>query len=408
MNDVTAEIFKSTAHGEVQAPTSKSMAHRYLICAALANGTSRIKGVTFSQDVLATLDCLKTLGAKIQMCEDEVVLTAPESLCLQSEETFFCRESGSTLRFVLPLLLLSGKRQTLTGSERLLERPLEVYEEICKSSLLTFEKNADGIAVCGKLNAGEYFVKGDVSSQFITGLMFALCALKGKSKIHIIPPFESASYVNMTISALTDFGAQIDIEDELTICIDGTHRLIPREITVEGDYSGAAFLDALTLLGGNVKVNGLRSDSLQGDMIYKKYFTLLDYGSPRLDVSDCPDLAPILMAVAAAKHGALLKGTRRLKIKESDRGLVMTKELSKFGADIELFENEIVIHKAKLHSPKEALCGHNDHRIVMSLAVLGTLYGCKIDDSQAVDKSFPDFFEKLKQLGVEVKIYDDK
>lgn len=408
MNNVTAEIFKSTTHGETIAPTSKSMAHRYLICAALSSGTSHIKGITFSQDVLATLDCLKTLGAKINVCENEVTLTAPENLCLKSEETFFCRESGSTLRFILPLLLLSDKRQTLTGSERLLERPLEVYENICKNNLLTFEKSESGIAVCGKLKAGEYFVKGDVSSQFITGLMFALCALGGKSKIHIIPPFESASYVNMTISALTDFGAQIDIEDELTICIDGTKKLASREIAVEGDYSGAAFLDALTLLGGDVKVNGLRSDSLQGDMIYKKYFTLLDYGSPRLDVSDCPDLAPILMAVAAAKHGALLKGTRRLKIKESDRGLAMAQELSKFGADIELFENEIVIHKAKLHRPEETLSGHNDHRIVMSLAVLGTLYGCKIDDAQSVDKSFPNFFETLKQLGVEVKIYDDK
>lgn len=408
MNNVTAEIFKSTAHGEVQAPTSKSMAHRYLICAALANGTSRIKGVTFSQDVLATLDCLKALGAKIQVSGDEVTLTALKSLCLQSEETFFCRESGSTLRFILPLLLLSDVKQTLSGSERLLERPQDVYEKLCMENGLMFKKSKEGITVCGKLKAGEYFVKGDVSSQFITGLMFALCAADGKSKIHIIPPFESASYVNMTIASLTDFGAQIDIENDLTICIDGTIRLNPREITVEGDYSGSAFLDALTLLGGDVKVGGLRSDSLQGDMIYKKYFTLLDYGSPCLDVSDCPDLAPILMAVAAAKHGATLLGTRRLKIKESDRGQVMAQELSKFGADIKLFENEIVIHKAKLHQPSETLLGHNDHRIVMSLAVLGTLYGCKIDGAQAVDKSFPDFFEKIKQLGVEVIVNDDK
>lgn len=404
---MTAEIFKSKAHGETQAPTSKSMAHRYLICAALSEGVSRIKGVTYSEDVLATIDCLKTLGAKIETDNDEVVVTPPESLEMKTEETFYCRESGSTLRFILPLLLLSEKKQYITGSQRLLERPLDVYSELCEKHGLLFEKEDGRIAVCGKIKAGEYYIRGDVSSQFITGLMFALSTMEEKSKIHIIPPFESASYINMTVSALCDFGAEVDIEDDLTLCVGGS-RLQGRDITVEGDYSGAAFLDALTVLGGNVRVTNLRQDSLQGDMIYKKYFALLDYGSPRLDVSDCPDLAPILMAVAAAKHGATLLGTKRLKIKESDRGSAMTQELSKFGADIEQGENSITVHKAKLHEPNEILNGHNDHRIVMALAVLGTLYGCKISDAQAVSKSFPDFFKTIAQLGVEVNLNDDK
>lgn len=401
-----AQIKKSKAHGTVKAPTSKSMAHRLLICAALSKGKSVISGVTFSQDILATIECLEKLGAKFETAGDVVTVFGTENPIMQTSEVFDCRESGSTLRFLIPLLLLSDKPQTLCGKGRLMSRSLEVYEDICKKNGLVFENDGQ-IHLCGKLKSGFYAVRGDISSQFITGLLFALCLCEGESRVQIIPPFESASYINMTLSALEKFGVEVFVEDELTLVIGGNQRYFPQCLEVEGDYSGAAFLDALGSVGGDVTVTGLDSESLQGDRIYKKYFTLLSYGSPNLDVSDCPDLAPILMTLACAQNGAKLKGTRRLKIKESDRGVVMARELRKFGADIEVLENEIIVHKAKLHCPNELLCGHNDHRIVMSLAVLCCLYGGTIDDAQAVSKSFPDFFETLKKLSVEVEINDD-
>lgn len=401
-----AEINKSTANGSVYAPTSKSMAHRLLICAALSKGESVVKGITFSQDILATLDCLKTMGASFEINNDTVRINGLDSVLMTAEKEFFCRESGSTLRFFVPLLLLSDKKQTFHGEGRLMSRPMEVYETICRQNGLLFEQG-EVLTVCGKLEAGDFCVKGNISSQFITGLLFALSCLPNDSRLHILPPFESASYVNMTLSAMEEFGIEISVEDDLTLFIKGGQKYKNRVITVEGDYSGSAFLDAFNLLGGKVETKGLNENSLQGDMIYKKYFTLLDYGSPILDVSDCPDLAPVLMTLAAARNGAKFTGTRRLKIKESDRGVVMAQELSKFGSDIEVFENEIVVHKSKLHPPKELLCGHNDHRIVMSLAVLCSVYGGKIDDAQAIAKSFPNFFETIKQLGVEVKLYDD-
>ncbi len=401
-----AKIEKSTANGSVYAPSSKSMAHRLLICAALTDGESTINKVTFSEDILATLDCLKTMGAKFEITEDTVKIQGLKSVFMTEENDFYCRESGSTLRFFVPLLLLSNQKQTLHGAGRLMQRPMEVYETLCKEQNLLFSQG-ETLTVCGSLKAGDYYIKGDISSQFITGLLFALSCMNDDSRIHILPPFESASYVGMTIASMKEFGVEVCEEDDLTFFIKGGQKYQSRTIDVEGDYSGSAFLDAFNFIGGKVETLGLNENSLQGDMIYKKYFTLLDYGTPNLDVSDCPDLAPILMTLAAERNGAKLLGTKRLKIKESDRGVVMAQELSKFGADIELFENEIVVHKSTLSSPKELLCGHNDHRIVMSLAVLSSVYGGEITDAQAVAKSFPNFFEIIKQLGVEVNINDD-
>ena len=400
-----AEMQKSTALGVVKAPTSKSIAHRLLICAALADGVSTVRDVTFCEDILATMDCLKTMGAKFELDGNDITVTGMHSPVMESEKSFYCRESGSTLRFIIPLLLLSDKKQTLSGAQRLMERPLSVYEDICKEKGLLFDKDKS-LTVCGKLTGGDYYVNGSVSSQFITGLLFALSMCKEDSRLHIIAPFESASYVNMTLSAMDMFSVETEIEDDLTIFIKGGQKYKPQDISTEGDYSGSAFLDAFNLIGGDVRVEGLNENSLQGDRIYRKYYDLLSYGSPRLDVTDCPDLAPILMTLAACKNGAKLIGTRRLKIKESDRGAVMAQELSKFGADIVLGENEITVHKAKLHTPTELLLGHNDHRVVMSLAVIASIYGGIIDEAQAVTKSFPDFFEKIKHLGVEVKLHD--
>ena len=392
-------INKCEPKGTIEAPPSKSMAHRLLISAGLANGRSVVHSVALSQDILATIDCLKALGAGITIDGNTVTIDGigkPQT----ASETLKCRESGSTLRFFLPLCMLSENEKTLCGSETLLHRPLSIYEDICKAHGIKFLKKSNQITVGGKLTPGEYTVQGNISSQFITGLMFALPLLNGDSKINIIPPIESMSYIKMTIDALRTFGVTVDIFNENTLIIKGNQQYKPQEVFVEGDYSNSAFFSAMNYLGGNVNITGLKKDSLQGDKVYEQLFALLKNGAPKIDISDCPDLGPILMALAAAKNGATFVGTKRLKIKESDRRAAMAEELKKFGVTVTVEENQITVTPENFLKPSEVLYGHNDHRIVMALSVLLLLVGGSIDGAQAVNKSMPDFFNKLAELGV--------
>ncbi len=401
-----AEIKKSTAHGVVNAPTSKSMAHRLLISATLAEGTSIISGVTPSTDIMATLDCLRALGAKIENDGDRYTVHGCDILNSKPSDTLFCRESGSTLRFIIPVAALSGENVTLSGAERLLERPLGIYEDIFSERGLKLEREANLVKLRGPLPSGIYTVNGNVSSQFISGLLFALPKADGDSTIKIISPFESRSYIDLTLSVLRKFGIKIYFDDEFTIRIPGNQRYIPGEFTVEGDYSGSAFLDALNLLGADIHVLGLDPNSLQGDRAYLDFYPMIKEGTPRINISNCPDLAPILFTLAAYFNGAVFEGTSRLKIKESDRAAVMAEELRKFGADIEVLPDSVIIKKAELHAPKEMILGHNDHRVVMSLAVLLSVFGGKINDAEAVEKSYPNFFSDIKKAAIEVNLYE--
>lgn len=400
------EIEKSAARGRVYAPPSKSMAHRLLIAAAMCEGESEIVGISSCEDVLATIDCLGTLGAKIEYEGDSVRIFGIDFLSAKARENLACRESGSTLRFFIPLLWLSGNEARLVGSEKLLSRPQSVYEEIAIERGLLFKQAGDSITVKGTLKSGEYRVRGDVSSQFITGLLFALSLLQNDSRIVITTALESRSYIDLTISAMAEFGVMAIWENESTLYIKGAQKYKAGRVSVEGDYSGSAFTDAFNYIGGEVEVLGLKTDSMQGDRVYKTLFSLLDEGCPEINIEDCPDLAPILFTLAAMKNGAIFTGTRRLKIKESDRAEVMREELSKFGADISVMENMVRISPAKLHTPGEILFGHNDHRIVMSLAVISSVYGGVIDGCEAVRKSYPDFFSDIKKLGIKFKTYE--
>ena len=401
-----AIIRPSVLSGEIKAPPSKSMAHRLLISAGLADGKSIIKNVDFSEDILATLDCLSTMGAKIEREESIVTITGTTPF-ISAEKEFSARESGSTLRFFIPLLLLSKREQTFTGYGRLMERPMSVYEEICNEKGLLFSQQDGKIKLCGKLSAGNFTVKGDISSQFVSGLLFALPFCEEDSTIELIPPVESRSYINMTIDAMKSFGVNAEWKNETEIYIKGKQQYKSQTLTVEGDYSNAAFIEAFNLLGSDVEVKNLNENSLQGDKIYREYFAALSGGNAELDVSNCPDLAPVLMSVAAMKNGATLTGTRRLKIKESDRAAVMKEELSKFGADITVNENSVVIRKADLYTPKEKLFSHNDHRVAMALSVISSTYGGTITEAECVKKSYPSFFEEMKKLGLEVTLCDD-
>ncbi len=397
-----ATIEKGTAYGRVEAPPSKSVSHRYLICGALSFG-SVIENVAFSEDIKATLNCLGALGAEYEINGSTVKTggISPDKAVKCAE--LFCNESGSTLRFLIPLCLLFGQKITLKGTERLMSRSLAVYKEMCLSQGIEFTEDKESVTVCGKLTAGKYSVRGDVSSQFISGLMFALPLLGSDSIIDITGALESGSYLGMTVKALAEFGVRISRTDEHTIFIKGNQTYKPRTLRVEGDYSNAAFFEAFNSVGGNVAVAGLKKDTSQGDAVYRKLFGKLVRGCPEIDISDCPDLAPVLMAVAAANNGVKLIGTHRLKIKESDRGAAMAEELAKFGCNTEVWENEITVHPRALKTPELPLSGHNDHRIVMALSLLCSITGGSIYGAEAVNKSFPDYFRKLSSLGIKVE-----
>ena len=387
----------STPSGIIKAPPSKSMAHRLLICAGLANGVSRVTGIAPSEDVSATIDCLAALGAKIAL-ENGVATVRGTDPRKMTDAFLPCRESGSTLRFFLPLCLLAGGTATLTGSEKLLSRPLSVYETLAKEKGFSLEKSGTAVRVSGKLVPGDYVIRGDVSSQFVSGLLFALPLLDGDSVIRLLPPIESGSYIDMTLAALAAFGVKADRTDETTIKIPGGQTYSPRDVTVEGDWSNAA-----PFLSLGVPVTGLSPDSLQGDRRVAGQLAELDRGFAEIDLSDCPDLAPVLFAHAALRHGGRFSGTRRLAIKESDRGRAMKTELAKCGVAVEVSENEITVG-AGAKKPTEPLAGHNDHRIVMAAAVLLSRLGGTVEGIEAVAKSYPDFFSQLQSVNIKVEI----
>ena len=397
-----AEFMPCTLAGDISAPPSKSMAHRYLIGAALSGQVCTLTGVDFSQDILASMDCLRALGAKVY-ADGDAVTVDPAGFMQAENPVLECRESGSTLRFFIPLALCMGKPVTLRGSARLMERPLSVYEDLCRENGFVFEKSGESITVCGRLTSGAYTLRGDISSQFITGLIFALVHLNGEASIRILPPFESRSYIDLTLSALRAFGADAAFADDHNIIIKPStlHAYCGR---IEGDWSNAAFLDAFDLMGGDVKVYNLAPDSLQGDRVYREYFEKIEAGTPTLDISDCPDLGPILFAMAAMKNGAVFTGTDRLKAKESDRGAAMHEELSKLGGGLIFGDNVITVPRQTLQNKGVLLNGHNDHRIVMAMSVILSRTGGAIDGAQAVSKSYPGFFEDIKSLGAEVEV----
>lgn len=392
--------------GRIKAPPSKSVAHRLLICAALSSGVSVIRGISDCEDVAATLDCMAALGIKSERVGDDVTVWGKDPREIKPTGTLPCRESGSTLRFFIPIALISGRCAMLSGAPSLLSRPMTVYENMCAQMGYAFISDGKSIAVKGPLKSGEYSVVGNVSSQFISGLLFALPTLSRDSRIRITPPIESRSYIDLTVDALSKFGVKVIWEDEHTLYIRGGQKYLPTELSVEGDFSGAAFPDALNLFDGEVEIDGLNPESIQGDKVYKRYYEQLLRGVPTIHIGNCPDLGPILFAVAAAKHGGIFSGTRRLKIKESDRAEAMATELRKFGTAVTVSEDRVVIFPADFHKPTEPLYGHNDHRIVMSLAILLSVVGGEIIGAEAVKKSYPDFFAHLSSLGIGVEIYD--
>lgn len=396
------KILPSKTSGEVSAPPSKSFAHRYLIGSVLSRGKCVIKNIADSDDISATLSCIEQLGGSVTK-DGNIVTVIPTNEKQIENAVFDCKESGSTLRFFIPVVLATGaKNCTFLGSERLLARGIKEYEKLFENSDVKIKSDEKAIEVNGTLSAGNYEISGEVSSQYTTGMLFALSVLDGKSTLKITGNAESRAYVDMTIKVLKDFGADITETEKNFFEINGKGRLSPGEFTVEGDWSNAAFLIALSRLLGTINVSGLNENSVQGDRFSSVAFDALDGENAEIDLKDCPDLAPILFSYAAYKNGGKFINTRRLRVKESDRANVMAEELKKFGANVKVYENSVEIEKTQLKPPIVPLCGHNDHRIVMALSVLAAVFGAEIDGAEAVNKSYPDFFRVIKKAGVNV------
>ena len=393
-------IRPSAARGVIAAPPSKSMAHRLLICAGLSGGESVVRGLSCSKDVEATIACLRALGAEVTLDGDTAVVRGVDLRGGGKSGELFCNESGSTLRFFIPLCLIDGAQRTLRGSDYLFTRPLSVYEHIAVQQGIVFQRSRNSLTVRGRLTGGVYEAPGDVSSQFITGLLFALPLLDTDSEIRLIPPVESRSYLNLTVDAMRAFGVVIEAQGDV-FRIRGNQRYRATDVTVEGDYSNAAFFEALNYAGSQVTVTGLNERSLQGDRVYKILFEKIKRQQGAIDIADCPDLGPVLFAVAALCGGGEFTGTRRLRYKESDRAAAMRDELAKFGVTVTVGENMVGV-SGSVHEPDAVLCGHGDHRIVMALSVLASAVGGEIDGAEAVQKSFPDYFDRMIEAGVNV------
>lgn len=411
------KISPSSCSGSVRIPPSKSMAHRSIICASLAKGKSTIKNISYSQDIIATIEGMKNLGANIEMKEDHVIIEGISDFSSVLSQEIFCCESGSTLRFLIPIFSLCNKKITFTGQGRLLERPQTIYKEIFHSQGLSFIQDSKGITIHESIKAGEYTIKGDVSSQFISGLLFTLPLLKEDSTLHILPPFESKSYVALTLQMLETFGVHAFYKDDYTIYIPGNQTYHPCDYVVEGDYSQFAFFAVLAAIQNGLSITGVHHGSFQGD---KKILSILEnFGAIvkeidngyhiehktlhgcEIDIADCPDLGPILCVLAMYSPGnTKISNAGRLRIKESDRIAAMEEELHKFGVEIHSTQNEIFIKGNVDYTCTKELYSHNDHRIVMALSVALACNASPqiIHDAQAINKSYPTFFKDFQSI----------
>ena len=412
-----------TVGGRIAAPPSKSMAHRAVLCAALAKGTSHLHHLAFSKDISATLGAAGRLCARVTTGENDAVVEGLGRF-LPVDAPVDCCESGSTLRFLIPLASLTGQEVTFTGRGRLMERPQSVYKTLYQQQGLRFEQGADRLTVEGALTPGEYELAGNVSSQFISGLLFALPLLDGDSTLHLIPPVESRSYIDMTRAVQAAFGVTSRWLDETTLALPGRQHYRPCDYDVEGDYSQAAFPAVLGAVCGGVTVTGLSPDTLQGDAVILNIlhrcgaqftregdtvtFAKAPLHGVDIDLADCPDLGPVLMVLGLLCEGTtVIRNAERLRLKESDRIAAMEAELRACGGVLESEGGTITVHGCAehLHAPEGILHGHNDHRVVMSLAVLSAAAGLPltVDDAEAIQKSWPNFFAAIRPLGVEVE-----
>ena len=411
------QIIPKKLSGAVAPPPSKSQAHRLLIAAALSGGVSVLHGLAESQDIQATRRCLSALGAGIEDLPDGAlrvhglghgIVMAPPYALLD------CGESGSTLRFLIPVALLVQGEASFTGRGRLMERPLKPYEDLFREKGVAWKLEDNVLTVNGgrgydalALDSGAYRLPGNVSSQFFTGLLFTLPLLNGDSTLMSTTPLESRDYLEMTRQALATAGVTSRWLDESTLCVPGGQVYQPFTAPVEADWSQAGFWYAADFLDSQVEIRGLDPDSAQGDKVVSElYWKLARPGDAEIDVSGCPDLLPPLAVMAAVRSGTTrFTNAARLRMKESDRLSTITAALTALGAEAhEEPDRLIIVGKPSL--PGGTVDSANDHRIAMMVAIAAT--GCTgpvtIRGAECVQKSYPDFWEVYRSLGGDIHV----
>lgn len=409
--------------GRVRVPPSKSIAHRAVICAALSAGLSSVRNIELSDDLRATVGAMEVFGAS---CEAKGSVLSLRGLDAgmrthsAAERVVACGESGSTLRFLIPIALALGGKTTFTGGKRLGERPLDAYSELFTAQGIDISCRSPGLdmTVCGKLSPGRFSLRGDVSSQFVTGLLLALPLLDGDSEIILTTDPESERYIDLTLSVMEAFGVAAEKRGRRQFFVKGGKSYKSRFFTVEGDYSQAAFFLAAGALGCRVEAAGLNPDSLQGDRavvaILKRMGAEISFSGDtagafaarptgaQIDASQCPDIIPPLAAVAALARGTTeISRAGRLRLKESDRLYALAHEFSKLGAVVEEKPDGLLISGVSRLKGGAEVWSHNDHRIAMALAVASV--GCAapfvLKDYECVSKSYPGFFGDFAMLG---------
>ncbi len=414
MTNINVE--SSKLKGTVQIPPSKSDVHRAIICAALSRGKCTVAPVALSEDIKATINCIKTLGADISI-ENDVLTIDGNNLFKVDNCQLHCGESGSLLRFIIPVVSAMGITATFTGEGRLPERPIGIYLDcLPKAGVKCTTKSGLPLTVQGQLKSGEFDIPGNVSSQFITGLLFALPLVKGDSKIILTSPLESVAYVDITINCMAKFGVKIETTD-YGYFIKGNQKYIPRNYTTEGDWSNAAFFMTAAALTGEVTVTGVMKNSPQGDKeiahILKSFGAEVELSensvtvrkntltATDIDARQIPDLVPILAVCASfAKGTTNITGAERLRIKESDRLSAIANALNAVGGKVIEKPDGLVI--TGVDSISGGLVqGVNDHRIVMamSVAALMSTGTVTITDKESTNKSYPGYFEEYNKLG---------
>jgi 3-phosphoshikimate 1-carboxyvinyltransferase len=420
------KIMPVQLNGNIAIPPSKSLSHRALIAAGLSCEKSTIRSVMHSEDIDATCEVIKNLNVNIEI-ENNAANITPHGKLTLLKDIIDCRESGSTLRFFIPIILTLGKKVVFQGKGRLVDRPLDTYYDLFNSQGINYE-NTDGklpLIVDGILKPGIFNIRGDISSQFITGLLFALPMLEGDSIVNITSNLESKGYVDLTLDVLTKFSIEVENHDYKSLNIKGNQRYKALDYTVEGDYSQAAFWLAAGVLGGHISCENLDIDSLQGDKVIidtikamggnitdfqnKIIASKSELKGIEIDAAQCPDLIPILTVLGALSNGTTtIYNAYRARLKESDRLSAITEELAKLGAEIEELNDKLIIKgKAKLKGGV-VVNGWNDHRIVMALtiAALGCTEPVMIEGSDCITKSYPHFFQDFSKLGGQVQEWD--
>ena len=399
------KIYHSKLIGAVNAPSSKSYSHRMIIAAALAGGISEISNVTSSNDIDVTAGAMEALGANI--LADKSTYTVKGIKTPSSSADIDCGESGSTLRFIIPVAAALGTETIFQGHGKLPERPITPYIREFPKKGVSFEPQSGlPIKISGRLCAGEYELEGDVSSQFITGLLFALPLLDEDSVIKLTSPLQSKPYADMTIAALKAFGVSIretSMNGLPLYLIKGGQKYSPCRISVEGDYSQAAFFYTANALGSEIQINNLNTDTVQGDKAIVDIIAQCgnDMKPFTVDVGDIPDLVPILAVLGSFTKGtSRIVNAARLKIKESDRLTAVADALNAIGGKVTAGDDFLEIQPVEQFTGGE-VNSCNDHRIVMAAAIAATASSSPviIRGAEAVNKSYPRFFDDYKALG---------